>query len=164
MKISRKSYNRLICKKANQGQSEHLTSSYQLPIASNSISLAVHKSNPGWLTIGGKPIYFRSRWERNYARYLEFLKQFNHIMDWQYEPKTFWFEGIKRGVVSYKPDFYVIESDTTYWVEVKGYMDSKSKTKLRRFRKYFPDENIIVVEEKWFNANKQFRGLIKGWE
>ena len=54
----------------------------------------------GWREIAGRRIYFRSRWEANYARYLQWLKDRGEIVDWEYEPETFWFEKIKRGVRS----------------------------------------------------------------
>jgi|SRR6185295_2360069 len=119
-----------------------------------------------WREIGGKKCFFRSCWEANYARYLEFLKQHKKILDWEHEPKTFWFDGIKRGCVSYKPDFQVFDLDGTWvWHEVKGYYDAKSITKHKRFAKYFPDEKLIVIDKKWFSRNnKQLSGLIPGWE
>ena len=67
-----------------------------------------NKWQPGWREIGGKRKYFRSKWESNYARYLQFLKEHKQIEDWHHECETFWFEGIKRGVCSYLPDFKVI--------------------------------------------------------
>lgn len=116
----------------------------------------IFRNLAGWREIGGRRIYFRSLWEARYARYLEYLKANQHIADWQYEPKTFWFDGIKRGTCSYKPDFCVIRNDLThYWVEVKGYMDSCSRTKIKRFRKYFPDEELIVLEKKWFSLTQK---------
>ena len=51
----------------------------------------------GWREIGGQRIYARSRWEANYARYLEWLRANGSIAKWEHEPETFWFEGIKRG-------------------------------------------------------------------
>ena len=124
------------------------------------------KSTAAWHLIGGKKIYARSLWEARYAKYLELLRNNRHILEWDHEPKTFWFEGIKRGCVSYKPDFRITRMDkTVYWVEIKGYMDSKSATKIRRFKKYFPNENLIVVDKKWFNQNNsKMRLLVKGWD
>lgn len=108
-------------------------------------------SQQSWKTVGEKRIYFRSRWEHLYALYLQWQLESNLIAKWEYEPKTFWFEAIKRGVRSYKPDFAVyLASGQRYWVEVKGYMDQRSKTKIRRFNKYFPDERLIVIEKTWF--------------
>lgn len=112
------------------------------------------KSTAAWRTIGGKRIYFRSQWEMNYARYLEFLKQKGLIIEWEHEPHTFWFEEIKRGVRSYMPDFKVYDPDGShYWVEVKGWMDPKSVTKIKRLKKYYPNERLEVVGKKWFADN-----------
>lgn len=123
-----------------------------------------NNSVSGWIFIADKKIYFRSKMEVRYARYLQWLKNQKAIIDWQYEPKTFWFEGIKRGVVSYKPDFLVVEKNSHHWVEVKGYMDSRSLTKIKRFKKYFPEERLEVVDSKWFVRNcGKLKNLIPGW-
>lgn len=115
------------------------------------------KSKAGWHEIAGRRIYFRSSWEKKYAEHLQALKERYEIIEWEHEPKTFWFEAIKRGVRSYLPDFRVHRIDGTfYWVEVKGYMDARSKTKLKRFKKYYPEEEIIVVDETWFKKHKKF--------
>ncbi len=107
-----------------------------------------------WECIGGRKIYFRSRWEVKVATYLETLQKGQKIASWEHEPKTFWFEEIKRGVRSYKPDFKVTQLDGShYWIEVKGYMDSKSMTKIRRFRKYYPQEQLLVLDAEWFAKN-----------
>jgi len=74
-------------------------------------------------------IYFRSAWEANYARYLNFVD-----IKWEYEPKEFEFEEIKRGTRFYTPDFYLPGGDR--WIEIKGYFDDKSQTKIKRFKKY----------------------------
>jgi hypothetical protein len=120
----------------------------------------------GWRTIGNKTNYYRSKWEANYARYLQKLKAENAIFDWLHEPKTFWFENIKRGVRSYLPDFQVFKSpDSWYWVEVKGYEDARSKTKIKRLRKYYPHETIFLVSASWFRENtKNIRLIIRDWE
>ena len=64
------------------------------------------------------------------------------------------------------PDFKVLKDEKThFWVEVKGFMDSKSKTKIKRFRKYFPEEELVVVDSKWYRANaKRLKLFIKDWE
>ena len=128
-------------------------------------------SNAGWREIAGRKIYFRSKWEANYSRYLQWCKEQGHILDWQHEPHTFWFESIKRGVRSYLPDFQVwplnahTASPCTYWVEVKGWLDHKSKTKLKRMAKYYPNEKIELVKADWFAKNNHImRNLIKEWE
>lgn len=96
--------------------------------------------------------------EANYARYLTFTG-----VEWDYEPKTFWFEGLRRGAVSYTPDFYLPSSGE--YIETKGWMDAKSKTKLRRMKKYHPDVVVRVVEYPAYRAiARQVRHLIPGWE
>ena len=63
-------------------------------------------------------------------------KDQGEILKWEYEPETFWFEKIKRGVRTYTPDFKVTEKDgSIIFHEVKGYMDARSKTKLKRMKK-----------------------------
>jgi hypothetical protein len=120
----------------------------------------------GWREIGGKRNYYRSRWEANYARYLEWLKAKGLINDWQHEPETFWFEAIKRGVRSYKPDFRVWENDGSSALhEVKGWMDSRSKTTLKRMKKYHPDQKIVLIDGPQYRAIRlKVMRLVPGWE
>lgn len=119
----------------------------------------------GWREIGGKRCFFRSRWEANYARYLEWLKGLGNITDWQHEPHTFWFDGIKRGCVSYKPDFRVTTGERYEWHEVKGWMDARSKTTLARMCRYHPAEKIVVIRERDYLEIKNKVGrLCEGWE
>lgn len=119
-----------------------------------------------WRTIGGVSKYYRSRWEANYARYLERCKQLGEIQSWEHEPQTFWFGNILRGVRSYLPDFKIINNDGSHhWVEVKGWMDPKSATKIKRFKKYYPKEVMVLIRVEWFNANeKNLISLIDDWE
>jgi hypothetical protein len=112
-------------------------------------------------------IYFRSSWEANYARYLNFLKSKGLIYNWEFEPDTFWFENIKRGVRSYLPDFKVwdFEYSEPYYVEIKGWMDNKSKTKLKRMEKYYPHIRIEVIEKKQYMEIKhKLSRIIPFWE
>lgn len=119
-----------------------------------------------WREIGGKRKFFRSRWEANYARYLEFQKTHGLIADWHHECDTFWFEGIKRGCMTYLPDFKVTNLDGSIeYHEVKGWMDAQSKTKIRRMAKYHPTVILKVFDSKWYKANKQnLSCLIPDWE
>lgn len=111
--------------------------------------------------------FFRSAWEANYARYLELLKSRGDIVSWEYEPRTFWFEQIKRGVRSYMPDFMLTyPNGNVEWHEVKGWMDPKSKTKLDRMRRYYPSEVVKIIGEEWFRSAKKsgLAHVIPGWE
>jgi hypothetical protein len=121
----------------------------------------------GTSVIGGKTCKFRSLWEHNYACYLEFLKKTKAIKDWKYEPKKFEFPMIyKTTPFSYLIDFQVFEWDDSYrWHEVKGVMNPKSKKKIKRFEKHYPEEGkILVIGKDWFKRNGQkFSKLIPGW-
>ena len=110
-------------------------------------------------------LYVRSRWEANYARYLNWLKAKGQIAAWEYEPDTFWFEAIKRGTRSYTPDFKVTENDgRVVYHEVKGWMDAKSATKLKRMAKYYPEVRVIVIDQAAYQAIAKWRRLIPDWE
>lgn len=123
-----------------------------------------HNSEKGWLVFRGVRKYYKSKWEMNYAHYLEWLRSKNEIVDWEYEPEIFWFDKIRRGVTNYTPDFKV----TTFaagieYHEVKGYMDPKSKTKLARMKKYHPEVRMVLIERPQIAAIAQYRSMIPGW-
>lgn len=120
----------------------------------------------GWREIGGQRTYFRSTWEANYGRYLELLKREGQISAWEHEPFTFWFEGIKRGAMTYLPDFKVTATDgSVTWHEVKGWMDERSKTKLARMAKYHPEAVMIVVDKiEYRKIAGIYRYVVEGWE
>ena len=137
----------------------------QLPQSvKDKLGLKDPKHKQFWAVIGDRePIYFRSSWEYYYALFLEKLYLEHKIIDWKHEPKIFWFEGIKRGVRSYLPDFCVIHLDNTEeWCEVKGYYDSKSQTKMKRMRIYFPEIKIRLVGADWFKQNIKSCKAIEG--
>lgn len=114
--------------------------------------------------LGGQ--FFRSSWEANYARYLNFLIKIGKVEKWEFENIVFDFDKIKRGTRSYTPDFAIWETDGSfYYVEVKGWMDAKSKTKLKRMAKYYPDVEIRVVGNKEYKEiARKFKSVIKNWE
>lgn len=118
-----------------------------------------------WVEIGGQRFFARSRWEANYGRYLQWLVSLGEVVAWEHEPHCFWFEGIKRGVCSYLPDFKVTYSNRHEWHEVKGWMDPRSATKLKRMKKYFPAETVRVIDGAWFkDANLKVGNIVPGWE
>lgn len=120
----------------------------------------------GWREVAGRRIYFRSRWEYNYALYLEWLRGKGQLRTWEHEPETFWFEAVRRGVRSYLPDFKVTDNEgRVYFVEVKGWMDPRSKTKLKRMAKYHPEIDLRLVDAKAYGRlAKQVSGYIPEWE
>jgi hypothetical protein len=120
----------------------------------------------GWRTVGGQRIYFRSAWEANYARYLDWLKNRGEILSWEHEPKTFWFHNILRGIRSYLPDFRVVEKNSTeVFHEVKGWMDAASRTKIKRMAKYYPSVKLIVIDAKCYRSiSVKIGRAVSGWE
>lgn len=112
-------------------------------------------------------IYFRSGWEANYARYLNFLIKQKIIYKWEFEPDTFWFDNIKRGVRSYLPDFKIWDTKFSepYYVEIKGHMDSRSRTKINRMAKYYPAIRLdVVTKTEYSEIKRKLSKIIPNWE
>ena len=129
-----------------------------------------HQSNPGLNrysrgkgsheTIGNKKYWFRSSWEVVYANYLQFLLNKKQIKKWEYEVDTFWFEKIRRGVRSYKPDFKITNlNGKIEYHEVKGWMDPKSATKIKRMALYYPEIKLIIIGKEEFKEVKKWERL-----
>lgn len=109
----------------------------------------------GYYKVGTKFFHFRSKWEANYAVYLEWLKGKGEIQSWEFEKETFWFEEIRRGVRSYCPDFKVVEKNgNVVFHEVKGWLDPKSKTKIKRMAKYHPEVRLIIIDKSAYQDIK----------
>ena len=97
----------------------------------------------------------RSSWEANFVRVLNVYK-----IDFKFEPTVFPFP-IKRGTRAYTPDFFLVRNNE--WIEIKGYLDDKSKIKLKRFKRYYPDEfaKLTCVISKYSNEAKNFMAEIE---
>lgn len=110
--------------------------------------------------------YFRSMWEANWARYLNWMKSRGEVKAWQYEVDTFEFLGIKRGSRFYTPDFKVFENNgCIVYHEVKGWMDPQSATKLKRMASYFPEVKIVLIQRNEYYAVKNgLSRIIPNWE
>ncbi len=65
---------------------------------------------------------------------------------------------------SYKPDFKAKFEHGTIWYEVKGWMDPKSATKIKRMEKYYPNVDLRVIDKEWFRDFRDNGSLIPGWE
>jgi hypothetical protein len=87
--------------------------------------------------------YFRSSWEANFARILNYLG-----IKWYFEPKKF---EISEGK-TYTPDFYLPQLDT--WVEIKGYWFDDAYEKYIKFITEYYQLRVKLIE-----ANK-YRWLI----
>lgn len=112
-------------------------------------------------------IWFRSSWEANYARYLNMLLKMGAIDGWEYEPETFWFENIKRGTRSYRPDFRIWHrrDQMPEYIELKGWVVAKDHTKWRRMAKYHPHIKLTIVGAKEYYAIRdKWANTIPAWE
>ena len=122
--------------------------------------------------------YFRSAAEANIARL------FNHLMiPWEYEPQEFKFP-LDHGTQSYLPDFridltpwadparstqgwpsgFLKLAPEKYWVEVKGWMNATSQTKLSRFFQYHSEEAqklSWLADNPMRSAAKWKKGFVK---
>jgi len=101
--------------------------------------------------------FVRSGWEADVYRVL--LKEGHKSI--QYEPTTFTFTqfGVKHGTVSYCPDFRVTLANGDYiWIEVKGFLKTQDKTKIRRFKKHYLEEykRLYVVTGSGTTAAAKF--------
>jgi hypothetical protein len=97
--------------------------------------------------------FFRSNWEANMARWFNYQG-----ISWAYEPEVFVFKGIRKGTISYCPDFKIDDG----WVEVKGMLEPKGKTAIKRFKKHFPEEFKklkAVVGRRGTDADKFFASI-----
>lgn len=159
-KTSKKWYNNLTEEQKYERLKRMLTNRKK-PIKRNNVSW-----KQGYREVADKRIFFRSSWEYNYSLYLQYLKDNKEIKEWYFESDIFWFEGIKRGCVSYKPDFKVIRNDNTfYFIEIKGWMDSASKTKIKRMAKYHPEIELVVIDTpKYKEFAKEWRFKLDKWE
>lgn len=120
---------------------------------------------------------YRSGWEKSLARYFHY-----HGIAFEFEPVRFEFTGIQRGTRGYTPDFYLPELDL--YVEVKGNLPATDKTRMRRFRKYWPEEfaklRVVPGSEKteaarffeemdvpvfayYQDLNKEFKDVVPHW-
>lgn len=110
--------------------------------------------------------FFRSSWEANYARYLNWLIKIGQISNWEYEVDTFEFTAIKKGTRFYIPDFKVTNLDGSIeYHEVKGWMDPRSQTKLKRMKRYYPKIKLVLIDKVAYKAlEKDVKRFIIFWE
>lgn len=97
---------------------------------------------------------FRSNWEANFARILN-----AYDIKFDFEPVIFSYP-IKRGTKGYTPDFYIQKNSE--WIELKGYLDEKSKIKLKRFKRYYEEDfnKLTFIISKYSTSAKKFASEI----
>jgi len=100
-----------------------------------------------------KTIYFYSRWEANMARLFNYLG-----IEWIHQPKTF-----NLGSQHYTPDFYLPEYGI--YIEVKNFLWKYSKIRDRKFRKFYPNiDLILLLKENYLELENKYSRFIKNWE
>ena len=100
-----------------------------------------------------KAIYFYSRLEANITRLFNYFG-----IKWKYQPETF---DLKTQ--TYTPDFYLPEYDI--YIEVKNFLWRYSRIRDEKFRKLYPDINLILLlKENYLEIEKNYSHFIKNWE
>ena len=108
---------------------------------------------------------FRSATEANFARILQY-----HNITWKYEERAFTFDGYKTKPHVYIMDFELLstpkknkknaaEGFQVGFYEIKGYMDARSRNKLRRLKKCYPEEfkiTCVVLYSKYKKKDIEF--------
>lgn len=79
----------------------------------------------------------RSGWEASVLRWLNYQN-----IEWEFEPLRFQFPET-RGAKSYLPDIWLPKKKQ--YIEVKGRLMSSDKTRIRRFKKHYPEEFAMLV-------------------
>ncbi len=89
-----------------------------------------HKAGRGKRSYYTSPLQgqvcFRSSYELAYAKYLDSISEL-----WMYEMETF-----DLGDITYTPDFFLPRKEK--FIEIKGYMNEKSQTKINQFKEQYP--------------------------
>lgn len=110
------------------------------------------------------PVRFKSRYEFNYSLFLDFIG-----IAWVYERRKFIFHRIQSGVRVYIPDFYLPQASQAagheIYHECKGYLDRKSRTKLTRLQRYYPEVELVLIDAAFFRSVERQRlcRVIPGW-
>lgn len=129
--------------------------------------------------------YYLSGWERDFARFLNLLVEWDVLEGWEYEPCAFSFQGLgyKRGPFTYVPDFVVKVNDAVdpklqdvvssifpivpgevAYLEVKGQETGKDRSKWRRFHKHVQMPLYVINRQKMFIIQEAFSKYIPKWE
>ena len=99
------------------------------------------------VTVGKHKFLAKSTWEYDVALYLQYLLDHAYISSWEYEPISFDFDYEGNGIRSYKPDFRVIRKGKEYFIEVKGWQDTKSKLKKKLMSEKYPDVQMVYIDQ-----------------
>lgn len=111
------------------------------------------KGKPGVRLDIDPDICFYSTWEANIARVFNFVG-----IEWVYAPTIF-----KLDKNTYRPDFYLPESDT--YIEVKNFMNEFSHNRDRLFRKYYFHLKLdLILKKDYLEIKENYKPFIDHWE
>lgn len=117
--------------------------------------------------------FVRSAWEANYFRFLRWLVSQKQIRSVEYETEEFALFRIvkgeraeyRRGNRFYKIDFKLTNLDgSVEYHEVKGYMDATSATKLKRFRRCYPNLVLKIIDAPIYYSIRRSFSHLPFWE
>jgi hypothetical protein len=142
-------------KAARSRMGKPLSEAHKLKIKNSNIGK--HGNNPDWFGKFGirKDLnqYFRSTWEANFARLLNYMD-----IKWEYEPKTLILKSC-----SYTPDFYLPELNL--YIEVKGFDFGRGRPKLKLLNETNSTFPIKVLDDEgYMKLKKKYSSIIKNWE
>jgi hypothetical protein len=96
--------------------------------------------------------HFRSTWEANIARILNYLN-----IDWSYEKDSFY-----MGTGVYIPDFWLPDQ---ILLEIKGFWDTASVNKVFWFKSNVPDFKLYIIDaDIYYDLSQMYKNKIADWE
>ena len=99
---------------------------------------------------------FRSAWEANFARILNYLQ-----ITWEYEKDSFPLVSDHYSGY-YFPDFFL---PNNLIVEIKGFWDNASRAKVMLFMDQYPEIKLITIDsDLYYDLDKKFRNQLSNWE
>lgn len=171
--LTKKSDERLlsISQKIKEWNKNHMTSEMRHKI-SQTLKNKYAAGMPIPQSKGGKRpdlnMYFRSTWEANYARILNYENA-----DWSYESQRFsLLDNLGDIVAVYTPDFF-----TDKWIEIKGHAKAaddwdcecsrcdRDKLKMLLFSEQYSNEEIEIIGKKEYRSLcVKYASVISNWE
>lgn len=109
--------------------------------------------------------HFRSSWERNVARWLNWRIEQGEVVSWEFEPHRFTFPGVLRGPGGYTPDFRLVLPDgSVEWLEVKGRELPADRSKWKRMKQFYPEVKLTVLGADTYKSLQSKFGGLPFWE
>lgn len=108
-----------------------------------------------YLRKNGEYVWLRSTWEYIYAKWLD-----EKNIEWEYEIKTY---KLSNGE-SYRPDFFIVENDENYIVEIKGSKYYDRSYKIELFKQEYKNIKIVVIRDIKLYTCIGYKKELKKWK